>query len=142
MRSTTRPLLRLVLLVSLLTALGLPIPAGATDAASVQDTLESLRGLPIDDLFEGSFRALLLRDPETITWLGLAEFLGVRNNRLTDISITYEQETMALKAGILEILRAYDRDGLSQPTKTYYDVYAWYLDILYGGTPTASTTTR
>ena len=95
--------------------------------------IADLEGLPIDEFFEESFNQWLLRDPEGITYLGLADELGVRNDKLTDISDTYIKETQELEKGILDLLQTYDRDALTPEQKLSYDVYEWFLDDLVRG---------
>jgi len=116
------------ILVVLLIVESAVLPTEAQSLSAVETTLESLRGLCLEDFFEQSFRALMLRDPEGISYFGLADYYGVRNDRLTDISIAYTEKTMDLEAGIFEILKSYDRDALPERLRTCYDVYAWHLD--------------
>ena len=123
-----------VVLVVLLVSVGFLLNA-SEPPPTVEDTLEGLRGLSLEAFFEASFRALILRDPELVTAHGLADYLGIRNDRLTDISVSHTEDTMALEAGILGILESYDRETLLEPMRTYYDVYAWYLDDLVRGHP-------
>ncbi len=103
-------------------------PASPAPSASVANALASLRGLTIDSFFEASYRQLLRRDPEKITELGIAAKLGLRNDQLTDVSDAYIRDTQRLQAGILELLRGYDREKLSPAQRVSYDVYEWYLD--------------
>jgi uncharacterized protein (DUF885 family)/pimeloyl-ACP methyl ester carboxylesterase len=92
-----------------------------------------LEGLPIDQFFEASYRQLRLRDPEALTYDGLAEAYGVGNDRLTNRSDAYVRETQALEAMILDLLRGYDRAALTPEQRVSYDVYEWYLDDLVRG---------
>lgn len=88
----------------------------------------SLEGLPLEDFFEESYKQLLLRSPEMITNLGLAEMYGMRNDRLDDLSIAFIRETQALERAILDLLRTNDRDSQTPEMQVSYDVYEWYLD--------------
>lgn len=94
------------------------------------DTLANLEGLSLDAFFEESYKQLLLRDPEYITELGIAEKFGLRNDELTNISDSYVRETQQLQRGILDLLRTYNRDELTPEQKLSYDIYEWYLDDL------------
>ncbi len=94
----------------------------------IEQVAAELEGLPLDTFFEESYRQLILRNPEKITELGLAEAYGLRNDRLNDLSEAYLRETQALELAILELLRSYERDTLSQQEQITYDVYEWYLD--------------
>lgn len=95
--------------------------------ASVSNTVADLQGLNIDEFLEASYHRLLLRDPELITELGLAEAFGVGNNQLTDISDKYIRETQQLEAAILDLLNQYDRGALTPEQRLSVDIYAWYL---------------
>ena len=87
-----------------------------------------LQGLALDEFFDESYRRLLLRKPEQITAIGIAERFGLRNDQLNDLSDAYVRETQKLEAAILDLLRAYDRAALSPEQQLSYDVYEWYLD--------------
>jgi uncharacterized protein (DUF885 family) len=102
---------------------------------SVPEIAASLEGLPLDEFFEESYKQLLLRKPEALTQLGIAEAYGLRNDRLNDLSDAYLRETQALEAAILDLLRTYDRAALPPAQQISYDVYEWYLDDLVRGHP-------
>lgn len=97
-------------------------------AINTPDLTAGLENLDFDSFVEESYRRLLLRDPETITELGLMQALGVRNNQLTNISDDYIRETQALDAAILDLLRRFDRQNLSSEQQLTLDIYTWYLD--------------
>lgn len=141
-----------IITLILVSACGTPLPAvtsapptdtpiaGATPAVSstqppAPDIAAELRGLDIDTFFEASYKKLLLRDPETITQVGLNKTWGVSNDQLTDISDEYIRETQRLEAAILGLLRTYDRATLTPEQRVSYDVYEWYLDDRAQGTP-------
>jgi uncharacterized protein (DUF885 family) len=105
-----------------------PMAEAQMGASSVASVIAGLEGLPLDEFFEESYRQLLLRNPERLTELGLAESYGLRNDRLNDLSDSYIRDTQQLEAAILALLREYDRDGLSPEEQLSYDVYEWYLD--------------
>ena len=103
-----------------------PPESPESSAESVQD----LEGLPLDEFFEESYKVLLLRNPELLTELGIAEDYGLRNDRLNNISDSYIRETHELQKSILELLMTYDRNALTPEQKISYDVYEWFLDDL------------
>jgi uncharacterized protein (DUF885 family) len=109
-----------------------PQPA-VVEPQSIDDIVADLNGLPIDVFFEESYKYLLLRDPEELTALGLAEEYGVRNDKLTNISDAYVKKTQQLEIAVLELLRLYDRSQLTPEQQLSYDVYEWYLDDLVRG---------
>ncbi len=98
-----------------------------------EDLLAGLDGLSIDAFFEQAYRRWLVRDPETLTTLGLADFYGVGDGNLTDISDTFIRRTQILESGTLEQLRTYDHSALSRAQAMTADVYAWFLDDLIRG---------
>jgi uncharacterized protein (DUF885 family) len=104
------------------------VPLSVVSQTPVAETAASWQGLPIRDFFDASYREILLRDPEQVTGLGLAEEFGVRNDRLTDVSTEYADETTELLEQILTTLRGYDQDALSRVDQLSYDVYTWYLE--------------
>jgi uncharacterized protein (DUF885 family)/pimeloyl-ACP methyl ester carboxylesterase len=99
----------------------------------VADIVASLEGLPIDEFFEESYKQLLLRNPEYLTDVGLAEAYGLRHDQLNDLSDAYIRETQQLESAILNLLRGYDRAMLTPDQQISYDVYEWYLDDLVRG---------
>jgi uncharacterized protein (DUF885 family) len=105
-----------------------PLPATTPDPRSAEEIAAELERLPINEFFDESYRQLILRSPEMVTTLGLADGFGMRNDRLDDLSTAYILETQALERAILDLLRSYDRDSLSQNDQVSYDVYEWYLD--------------
>ena len=80
-----------------------------------------------------SYKRLLLRYPQTVTELGLAQAYGVRNDRLNDLSEAYLRQTQRLEASILALLQGYDRSQLSPEQQLSAEIYAWYLDDLVRG---------
>jgi uncharacterized protein (DUF885 family) len=100
---------------------------------SVDEIVADLEGLDIDAFFEASYTKLLLRDPELVTELGLAETLETGNDQLTDISDAYVHETQALEVAILDLLSRYDRAELTPEQQLSADIYAWYLEDRIAG---------
>jgi uncharacterized protein (DUF885 family)/metal-dependent hydrolase (beta-lactamase superfamily II) len=104
---------------------------GATPLGSslpVSEAIASLQGLSFDAFLDESYMQLLRRSPEAITERGLAEDLGLRNDRLDNLSDAYLRETQRLESAVLDLLRSYDRDMLSAQQALTYDLYEWYLD--------------
>jgi len=99
----------------------------------VADIVASLEGLTLDDFFEESYKQLRLRDPEGLTYDGLVEEYGLRNDQLNNLSDAYIRETQELEAAILDLLRTYNRAELTPEQQVSYDVYEWYLDDLVRG---------
>ena len=98
-----------------------------------EDLLEGLRGLDIDSFFQESYRRWLVRDPETLTTLGLADIYGIGDANLTDISDAFIRETQSLEIGILDLLRVYDRSAFTDSQAITAEIYEWFLDDLKRG---------
>jgi uncharacterized protein (DUF885 family) len=93
----------------------------------------SLVGLPFDDFVEASYSRWLVRHPELLTSLGVADQYGLRNDRLTDLSAKSLLETQRMEGETLRLLRSYDRGALSADQQLSYDIYEWYLQHLVAG---------
>ncbi len=89
----------------------------------------------IDDFFDASYSALLLRDPELISEIGLDAVYGTTNNQLTDISDAYIRETQTLEVQTLAQLRRFDRASLTPEQQLSYDIYEFYLADRVAGHP-------
>ncbi len=130
-----------VILSPLLKACARPVTptAAATTAATAVPTAENLlaglSGLDIDSFFDQAFTRWVVRDPESLTTLGLADMYGIGDANLTDISDAFLRETQALESGTLDLLRAYDRSTFTPAQTLNADVYDWFLDDLVRGHP-------
>jgi uncharacterized protein (DUF885 family) len=151
-RLTRRDFIRLALLAGGTTALSpllkacspeVPSDTPVTDVpaltplvtVSTGNLLDGLEGLEIDDFFEQAYRRWLVRDPEGLTTLGLADQYGVGDANLTDISDAFLHQTKALEVGTLYLLRGYDRALLSDSQTLTADIYDWFLDDLVRNQP-------
>jgi len=103
-------------------------PAPTPTQPAIAGIVAQLQGLPLDQFFDASYQQLLLRNPEGLTYSGMSEQFGLRNDRLNNLSDAYVRDTQKLEDAILEILRTYDRAALSPEQQVSYDVYEWYLD--------------
>ena len=113
--------------------IAVPTAEFSVTSPTVTRIVAGLEGLSFDEFIEASYREHLLRRPESITRLGLAESLGQRNDRLNDLSDAYLRETQELEGAILALLWAYDREALDLEQQISYDVYEWYLEDLVRG---------
>lgn len=100
---------------------------------SLSSLAAALEELPFDEFVETSYRLYLMRFPQSLTDLGFAEALGVRNDRLNDYSSGYLEETQQIEREILDRLLRFDREDLSPEEQINYDVCAWYWDDLVRG---------
>jgi uncharacterized protein (DUF885 family) len=100
---------------------------------TLSEVEDALSGLGFDEFIESSYRFHLLRFPQTVTDLGMARALGVRNDLLNDYSAEYVVETERIERHILARLHAFDREALSAEQQLTYDVCEWtWLDIVRG----------
>jgi uncharacterized protein (DUF885 family) len=113
-----------------------PIPS-ATPTWTPTVTPESLvagrEDLDIDAFLDESARRIFLRDPEGLTIGGLADLLGMQENKLTDVSDGYIRETQKLHSEILNLLRKYDKSLFAPEQALNAVIYEWSLDDLVRG---------
>jgi uncharacterized protein (DUF885 family) len=85
--------------------------------------------LSIDNFYDRGFARILLRDPETLTQLGILESKGIRfhNAYLSDASPETERWKHAYEKEQLDILKSYDRESQTQAQLLSTDVLAWFL---------------
>ena len=71
----------------------------------------------------------LLRDPETLSFLGLLDntVVDFHSHKLTDVSPAFEDETRRLAERELKLIKSYDRDSLSYQEQLTYDIFTHYL---------------
>jgi len=111
-------------LTLVLTCLLLVVPNGfatSVDQDDIQVILDGLQGLDFDDFVDESFRAILVRSPETVISMGLSQELGTGEARLDNICSDYVDETYQLKAGVQAILQSYDRSQLDRDQQIAFD---------------------
>jgi uncharacterized protein (DUF885 family) len=101
--------------------------ASSHQGDDIQDILDTVQGLPFDEFIDASYKQILLRNPETVTSMGISQSLGIRDDRLDIACNAYVDETYQLKAGIYEILSSYDRSELDYDQQINYDSYSWVL---------------
>jgi len=112
-----------------------PTPISTTTPAPIAFGTTDLEGLLFSDFLEQSYTKLLMRDPEYITEMGLADEMGTGNDKLTDLSDAYIRETQALEKNIFDILNTYEWQNLGPAEQRSYNIYKWYLeDIIRGHT--------
>jgi uncharacterized protein (DUF885 family) len=113
-----------------------PLPTKTPPPAplSVPEILAGLEDRPFDEFLDESYRQLKLRDPDAQVINGFADLYGVvLSDQFTNLSLEYINETGQLESGILERLRAYDRESLSTDQRISYDAYEWLLGMRVRG---------
>ncbi len=95
---------------------------------SIEPILAGLEGLPIDQFFDESYKQLLLRKPEALTYAHLSQEFGLRDDQLNNLSDVYLRQTQELEVAILDMLHTYDRAQLTPDQQLSYDIYEWDLD--------------
>lgn len=112
----------------------LPSPTPQPKPLTPGEILAGLGNLSFDEFVNESYRQLKLRDPDSQVINGYADLYGVTiDDQFTNLSAEYRDETQLLESGILELLRSYDRDSLSDDQGISYDAYEWYLDMQVRG---------
>ena len=102
-------------------------------APSLTDVQQALDGLSFDGFIETSYRLYILRHPQWVTALGIADEMGVRNDGLDDYSHAYILETHAIESLILEQLRTFDPAALTEDQEATYEIADWFWDDLVRG---------
>jgi uncharacterized protein (DUF885 family) len=96
--------------------------------SSIDQVIAGLEGLPIDEFFDESYKQLLLREPEVLTYAHLSQEFGLRDDQLNDLADAYIRQTQQLEVAILDLLRTHDREQLTPDQQLSYDIYEWDLD--------------
>ena len=98
------------------------------ETASVLSEAEThLSGLSIDEFFEQSFLLVSNRNDENAISAGFTDQFEVETVSLGDISDAFLNQTYAVEAKILEMLKQYDRNALSPQQQLSYDIYHQHL---------------
>ncbi len=87
-----------------------------------------LWGQPLDEFFAISFRELMLREPETVVQLGLAERYGLEEVSLDNISDSFVLHTADMAATVLEGLNLFDAASLDAEQQLAVALYRYYLE--------------
>ena len=102
------------------------IPDRTTEEQPVEATAAAPEQ-PLARFLEQASLSLALRSPELITYLGIANSVGVSNDQLTPLSTAYEDADVALLDSVLAQLDAYDLSQVSASERLSARVYGWYL---------------
>ena len=108
--------------------------------ASAESALElpsSWDRLPVNVFLEKASGALVVRNPEIVTELGLSDLIGIGDGDLTPLSSSYTRETQALEAAVVDRLAAYDLDQIPDAVRLSARVYGRFLEDLVAGHPFA-----
>ena len=123
--ATVRVSVVLALVVFLGACSAPPHPTSSWIPPSLADVQATLHGDSFDGFVTSSCRLYLLRFPQVVAQLGVAEALGVRNDRLNDYSVAYDGETAAIEGYFLDRLQSFDREALAPAQRAAYDVCDW-----------------
>jgi len=136
-RAVTLVLLASLFLGGTVAAAAEPSFSPSWSPPSAFEVAEALEGLSFDAFVETAYRLYLMRFPEMLTHLGLADAFGLRHDRLNDYSRAYLEETNSIEREILDRLLAFDREALSPEDRITFDAACWYWDDLVRGQPFA-----
>ena len=105
-----------------------PVPEAAVDTGETEVELPaSWDGLSLSRFLDQASGALVVRNPEAVTSLGLGDALGIGNSQLTPLSSAYEQETARFVAAVLERLGRYNLADVSGVDRLDARIYGWFL---------------
>jgi len=110
-----------------------PNPVSTPDSTATEQPVATTVAVPEQPLarfLEQASLSLALRSPELITYLGIADAVGVSNDQLTPLSVAYEEADVDLLDSILAQLDAYDLSRVSASERLSARVYGWYLHDL------------
>lgn len=97
---------------------------------TLQEARTRLEGKTFAQFADEAYRIHLLRHPQAVTDLGLAETLGIRNDRLDDYSDKYVRTTLAIEREIYRRLHTYNRETLPPDERLTYDACeAFWKDL-------------
>lgn len=106
---------------------------------TLKEVRAQLEGRTFGEFVDEAYRLHLLRHPQTVTDLGLAEKLGVRNDRLDDYSDGYVRTTQAIEREIYRRLHTYNRTALTPDERLTYDACeAFWNDLTTHEAPAIS----
>jgi uncharacterized protein (DUF885 family) len=112
-------------------------PSSAAAEASV--SVESpWTGLPLGQFLRRAAGELVRRSPETVTYLGLAEELGMREDRLDPLTAEWEAEYYALERAIVDHLATYDLARETAEDRLNAEIYRASLVTDLAGRPFAN----
>ena len=102
-------------------------PPRSVPAAATADPTASLTGLPFSQFVDQAFLLIVARSPQSVTFYGLADRLGTRNDKLNDYSQTYRARTANLVRNVASQTGSYDRSLLARDEEITYDAWVNYL---------------
>ncbi|MDD4903905.1 MAG: DUF885 domain-containing protein [Candidatus Bipolaricaulis sp.] len=109
-----------------------PTPSTATPAAAkplpTTTPADPWKGLSLEQFLNDADMSLVRLSPETITFYGLAEELGLRNNHLDPMTVEAENAYYAQYRKTAEHLASYDLSKLDAAERTNVRIYAWGVD--------------
>lgn len=107
-----------------------PTPAAspAPKPQSAAAPVTPWKGMSLQQFLTEADRSLILLSPETITFYGLAEELGVRNNHLDPMTVEAEDAYYAQIQEIADQLATYDLSKVSSTERTNAHIYAWHVE--------------
>lgn len=100
-----------------------PTPTPEVDAAAEFTTLIADMDMP--QLLTQGWRALSLRDPQTVLGLGLADDYQLQGVELTPIDFPYQRATIAMWQALLDKLQTLDTSGFSTTNMVDFNTLTW-----------------
>jgi len=94
---------------------------------------DDLRGLKIEAFCNKAFHKIAARTPQYIAEQGLCKKFGIRNNKLNNLSDSYNSQTNKLAVQISELLSGYDKETCEPSQQITKGVLQWYIDDILSG---------
>lgn len=92
------------------------------------DIANELRNLDVEEFFETSYKITEERNVETLISDGGFDNLASESIHLFNISDEYAQQTADVQTTILNLLKEYDREKLSEKNRLAFDIYHAHLE--------------
>jgi uncharacterized protein (DUF885 family) len=112
-----------------------PAPVNDSEAVTLADLMSGLEGLPADRFMAEAYERLILRTPEQVTVLGLADLYDSRDDRLNSYALEHLLLTQSFEAALLQQAQTYDLEALPADVRLDLEVFLWYLGDRVAGHP-------
>ena len=118
----------LFLILTLVLASCQKLPAESPEApATLADLMLGLEDLPAEDFLAEGFRRLILRSPQAVTEIGLADLYGVRNVALDSYDLQERLLTQSFEVELLALAQGFDLSKLDESVQFDLRIFIWFL---------------
>lgn len=121
-------LLYLFLILTLSVGCAPAVSTPEKEPGTLGSLLEGLAELDPVEFMDEAFRRLVLRSPESVTAIGLADLYGVRNDDLDSYELSELLLTQSFEAALLKMAQDIDQDDLTKEVRLDLQTFIWYLN--------------